>query len=103
MHNIVLGGDHIRQATSDPEFYKIMPEFASLQTKFSALVTARGRQGCSSCAKRTIQGSLHGDFVNILNTLSTSAMLRLKKYLKADTLMVNAYDNTTGKTVLKRY
>lgn len=102
MKNVVLGGDHIRHALADQSFFNQMPEFAALNSKMRTMKVAKG-PGCARCHDRQVRTSLHGDFVSILNTLSNTAMLRFKKYLGADTLMVNAYDPKTGRTVLKRY
>lgn len=103
MNNMILGADHVRKAIADPNFYQQMPEFAAVQAKVNTIKSASGKRGCSSCQQRRIQSSVHGDFVGVLNSLSTSAMERLKKYFGTDTLMINAFDTATGKTVLKRY
>ena len=103
MRNMILGADHIRKAMSDPSFFQAMPEFASVQAKMNTIKSASGRRGCSSCQQRRIQSSVQGDFVGVLNTLSTAAMGRLKKYFGTDTLMINAFDTSEGRTVLKRY
>lgn len=102
MNNVILGGDHIRHALADPNFFVQMPEFAALQSKMKTLKLAKG-PGCQKCHDRQVRTSLHSDFVGILNSLTNSAMLRFKKYLGTDMLMVNAYDPKTGRTVLKRY
>ena len=103
MNSIILGGDHVRRALSDPGFFTQMPEFSALQVKANTMRNAPTKVGCSSCRQNRIRESLHGSFVSILNSLSTSAMERFKKYLGADELLINAYDSSTGKTALKRY
>lgn len=102
MNSVLLGSEHVSRAMADPRFFDQMPEFSVLKNKIN-LVKSASTRGCSSCKERRIRQTYQGDFVKILNTLSTSAMTRLKRYLGADELLVNAFDQSTHKTVLKKY
>lgn len=103
MSSTILGADHVRRALADTRFFQEMPEFSSLKAKISTMKNAPTKHGCSSCRENRIRSSVHSDFVNILNSLPTSAIQRFKKYLGVGELMINAYDPKTGKTVLKKY
>lgn len=79
---VMLGGSHIAQAVSDPEFFRQMPEFMSVRAQIAAMhVDIKSKKGCSSCNKRRLHANIDGNFAAIASRLPPERAKVLKKYL----------------------
>lgn len=97
---VILQPSHITNAIADPNFYALMPEFLPLKKKMEAM-HIDVKKGCSTCKKRRMVDTTSGDFVSILNSLSTDGFDRLKKYLGAERLLIRAKDPRSNAFVMK--
>lgn len=97
---VILQPSHIRTATSDPNFYAMLPEFLPLKRKVEALHIDL-KKGCPSCNKRRAADTTNSDFASILGSLTPDGFSRLKKYLGAGRLLIRARDPRSGSFVMK--
>lgn len=82
---IMLGGSHISRAVSDSNFFKLMPEFASIRAQIATMhMDVRSKMGCSSCNKRRLHANIDGNFAAIASRLPKERAKVLKKYLGLD-------------------
>ena len=82
MAGVILGGHHITKAVSDQNFFRLMPEFASIRAQLQTMkVDMHSKVGCSSCKKRRIHNNIDGNFAAIAASLPDSRAKVLKQYL----------------------
>lgn len=79
---VMLGGAHIAKAVSDSSFFKLMPEFASVQAQMATMhIDINSKKGCNACNKRRLHTNIDGNFAAIASRLSDDRAKVLKKYL----------------------
>lgn len=97
----LLAEQEIKDSMADARFYEQMPEFLPLRVKMKALhddlITPHG---CSNCAKNRVYRSLGGDYLRIVDGLTSNpdAVERLRRYFGADELRATVLDPTTRQT-----
>jgi hypothetical protein len=57
--------------------------------------------GCGGCKRRRIERNLFTDFLTVAQALGEDGRIRLKAYYNVPGLMVNVYDQPTGRVQLK--
>lgn len=104
---VMLGGAHIAKAVSDSSFFKLMPEFASVQAQMNTMhINVNTKQGCNSCNKRRLHSNIDGNFAAIVSQLSDDRVRVLKKYLGIDDdqkFYVRAINPATHNLILKEF
>lgn len=96
----ILGQTHITRALADERFYALMPEFAQLRGKQTAVKQAVVAQGCPRCRKEHASINLFNEFIRIISSLSPDGITRLKAYLGVTQLLLNQIDPGTGQIKL---
>lgn len=99
---VTLSIQLVNQALADPMFYERVPEFTPMKGKLTAMRIDMNRPGgCSGCRQKRIARNLFGDFLTIAQALGEDGRIRLKSYYGVPGLMVNAYEQATGRVQLK--
>ncbi len=58
----MLGGAHIAKAVSDSNFFKLMPEFASVEAQIRTMhIDINSKKGCNACNKRRLHANIDGN------------------------------------------
>ena len=79
---VMLGGSHISKAVNDPNFFKIMPEFASIRAQIATMhIDTKSKRGCNSCNNRRLHANIDGNFASIAASLPEFRARVLKEYL----------------------
>ena len=79
---VMLGGSHIAKAVSDKEFFRLMPEFASILAQINTMhIDINSKKGCNACNKRRLHANIDGNFAAIASQLTDERAKVLKKYL----------------------
>ena len=82
MPGVMLGGAHISKAVNDPNFFRVMPEFASIKAQIDTMhIDPNPKKGCSPCAKRRLHANIDGNFAAIASRLPDDRAKVLKRYL----------------------
>lgn len=98
----ILGPSLVKQAISDPNFYKMMPEFLTIQKKLETMkINLHSGQGCSACKLRRASNSVNSDFVALASSLSPERGEALKKYFGVSRLISTHQKPGTYETVTK--
>lgn len=104
---VMLGGTHINKAVSDDNFFRLMPEFASIKSQIEAMhIDVRSNKGCSSCNKRRLHANIDGNFAAIASCLPAERAAVLKKYLGIGSdrkFYIRAVNPATRQLILKEY
>lgn len=104
---VMLGGVHIAKAVSDSSFFKLMPEFASIQAQINTMhIDINSKHGCNSCNKRRLHANIDGNFAAIVSQLPDDRVKVLKKYLGVDDdqkFYVRAINPATHNLILKEF
>ena len=79
---VLLGGVHITKAISDPRFFVLMPEFASIRAQMATMhIDVNSRKGCNTCNKRRLHANIDGNFAAIASRLPEDRAKVLKSTL----------------------
>lgn len=104
---VMLGGQHIAKAVSDDNFFKLMPEFASVKAQINTMhIDINGKKGCNSCNKRRLHANIDGNFAAIVSQLPDERAKVLKKYLGIEEdrpFFIRAINPATQKLILKSF
>lgn len=104
---IMLGGKHISRAVSDSEFFRLMPEFASIRAQIRTMhIDVNSKKGCQSCNKRRLHTNIDGNFAAIASCLPPERAKVLKKYLGVDDdqqFFIRAVNPATRKLILQKF
>lgn len=103
----MLGGGHIAKAVSDDNFFRLMPEFASIRAQIATMhIDVNSKKGCNACNKRRLHTNIDGNFAAIASRLPDDRAKVLKKYLGiADDqpFFIRALNPATKKLILKSF
>ena len=103
---VMLGGEHIAKAVSDPEFFKVMPEFASIKAQIDTMhIDINSKKGCNACNKRRLHANIDGNFAAIVSRLPDGRAKALKKYLGIEddrSFFIRAINPADGKLILRK-
>lgn len=91
----LLSQNMVREALRDPEFFRLMPEYAHLR----AAPVAAPSQGCSGCAAARKEAPAMSRFVETTLVLAKSRSAALCGYFGGTPLMVSGTDPRTGRFV----
>jgi len=98
----ILSQSHIQRALADLKFYEALPEFGSLRVKMQTMkADLTSGRGCSSCKQRRVVATLFNDFMSVASSLSDDGKERLRKYLGAESVMINRFDPVTRQVKLE--
>ena len=104
---VMLGGSHILRAVADMNFFRLMPEFASIRAQINTMhIDIKSKSGCNSCNKRRLHTNIDGNFAAIASCLPDERAKVLKKYLGiADDqpFFIRAVNPATRKLILKQF
>lgn len=104
---VMLGGSHISRAVSDPDFFRLMPEFASIRAQINTMhIDPNSKKGCNSCNKRRLHSNIDGNFASIASCLPDERAKVLKKYLGIDDdqpFFIRAMNPATRKLILRQF
>jgi len=103
---VMLGGVHVTKAVSDPNFFKEMPEFASIKAQIDMMhIDVNSKKGCSACNKRRLHTNIDGNFAAIVSRLEGERAKKFKKLVgigEDRTLYVRAVNPATRQLILKQ-
>lgn len=103
----MLGGQHISKAVSDSNFFKLMPEYASIKAQMDTMhIDVNSKRGCSSCNKRRLHANIDGNFAAITSRLPDDRAKVLKKYLGIpddQKFFIRAVNPADHKLILKSF
>lgn len=103
----MLGGAHIAKAVSDPNFFRVMPEYASIRAQIATMhIDVNSKRGCSSCNKRRLHANIDGNFAAITSRLPDERAKVLKKYLGIpddQKFFIRAINPANNKLILKSF
>lgn len=103
---IMMGGMHISKAVSDPGFFRLMPEFASIKAQLGTMhIDVKSKKGCSSCNKRRLHANIDGNFAAIVSRLPDDRAKVLKKYLGIEEdrpFFIRALNPATRQLILRQ-
>ena len=72
----------VNECLKNSAFYKAVPEFIPLRTKYNDVNKQLNLHGgCSSCRKRRIAANVFREFSNVVGALNGDAKARLRGYL----------------------
>ena len=104
---VMLGGSHISRAVADINFFRLMPEFASIRAQINTMhIDMKSKRGCNSCNKRRLHTNIDGNFAAIASCLPDERAKVLKKYLGiADDqpFFIRAVNPATRKLILRQF
>jgi len=104
---VMLGGTHISKAVSDSDFFRLMPEFASIRVQIETMhIDVKSKKGCNSCNKRRLHANIDGNFAAIASRLPEERAKVLKKYLgigEDQTFYIRAVNPATRQLILKQF
>lgn len=104
---VMLGGSHISKAINDPEFFKTMPEFASIKAQIDTMhIDTSLKKGCGPCARRRLHANIDGNFAAIASCLPDDRAKVLKKYLGISDdqpFFIRAINPATRRLILKQF
>lgn len=104
---VMLGGSHISRAVSDANFFRLMPEFASIRAQINTMhIDTNLKKGCNSCNKRRLHANIDGNFAAIASCLPDERAKVLKRYLGiADDqpFFIRAVNPATRKIILRQF
>lgn len=104
---VMLGGKHISKAVSDDNFFRLMPEFASIRAQIATMhIDVNSKKGCNSCNKRRLHANIDGNFAAIASRLPDERAKVLKKYLgigEDQTFYIRAVNPATRQQILKQF
>lgn len=104
---VMLGGAHITKAVTDPNFFRIMPEFASIRAQIATMhVDIKSKRGCNTCNKRRLHANIDGNFAAIASCLTDERAKVLKKYLgihEGQKFFIRAVNPATRKQILRQF
>ena len=104
---VMLGGTHISKAVSDSDFFRLMPEFASIRVQIETMhIDVTSKKGCNSCNKRRLHANIDGNFAAIASRLPEERAKVLKKYLgigEDQTFYIRAVNPATRQLILKQF
>lgn len=104
---VMLGGYHISKAINDANFFKLMPEFASVKAQIATMhIDPSPKKGCGPCAKRRLHANIDGNFAAIAASLSEDRAKVLKKYLgieEGQKFFIRAVNPATRRLVMKQF
>ena len=104
---VMLGGVHISKAVSDDNFFRLMPEFASIQAQINTMhIDLKSKKGCRTCNKRRLHANIDGNFAAIVSRLPKDRVKVLKKYLGIDDdqpFFVRAVNPATRQLILQQF
>ena len=104
---VMLGGSHISKAVSDSDFFKLMPEFASIRAQIATMhIDVKSKKGCNTCNKRRLHANVDGNFAAIASRLPEERAKVLKKYLgigEDQTFYIRAINPATRQLILKQF
>lgn len=103
---VMLGGAHIVKAVTDPNFFRLMPEFASVKAQIETMhVDVRSKKGCNACNKRRLHANIDGNFAAIVSRLPDDRAKVLKKYLGIEEdrpFFIRALNPATRQLILRQ-
>lgn len=103
---VMLGGVHVTKAVSDPNFFKEMPEFASIKAQIDMMhIDVNSKKGCSACNKRRLHTNIDGNFAAIVSRLPDDRAKVLKKYLGIEEdrpFFIRALNPATRQLILRQ-
>lgn len=103
----MLGGSHVTKCVSDNDFFRLMPEFASIRTQINTMhIDVNSKKGCNTCNKRRLHTNIDGNFAAIASRLTDDRAKVLKKYLGIDDdqpFYIRAVNPATRKLILKQF
>ena len=77
---VILGGSHISRAVADINFFRLMPEFASIRAQINTMhIDMKSKKGCKVCNKRRLHTNIDGNFAAIASCLPDERAKVLKK------------------------
>jgi hypothetical protein len=103
---VMLGGSHILRAVADMNFFRLMPEFASIKAQLGTMhIDVKSKKGCSSCNKRRLHANIDGNFAAIVSRLPDDRAKVLKKYLGIEEdrpFFIRALNPATRQLILRQ-
>lgn len=103
---VMLGGVHIVKAVSDPNFFRLMPEFASIRAQIATMhIDINSKRGCNACNKRRLHANIDGNFAAIASSLPDERAKVLKNYLgvsDSQTFYIRAVNPANRKLILRQ-
>ena len=104
---VVLGGSHVSKAVADENFYRLMPEFASIRAQIATMhIDPNPKKGCGPCNRRRLHANIDGNFAAIAASLPDERAKVLKKYLGIDddqSFFIHAVNPATKNVYIKRF
>ena len=104
---VMLGGSHISRAVADSDFFRLMPEFASIRAQIQTMhIDVNTKKGCNTCNKRRLHANIDGNFAAIASRLPDERAKVLKKYLGISddqTFYIRAVNPATRQLILKQF
>lgn len=104
---VMLGGEHITRAVSDENFFRLMPEFASIRAQIATMhIDINSKKGCNACNKRRLHTNIDGNFAAIASTLPAERAKELKKYLgisEDQPFFIRAVNPANRQLILKQF
>lgn len=104
---VILGGSHISRAVADVNFFRLMPEFASIRAQINTMhIDMKSKKGCKVCNKRRLHTNIDGNFAAIASCLPDERAKVLKRYLGiADDqpFFIRAVNPATRKLILRQF
>lgn len=104
---VMLCGSHISRAVSDENFFRLMPEFASIRAQIATMhIDVRSKKGCNTCNKRRLHANIDGNFAAIASRLPDERVRVLKKYLgvgEDQKFFIRAVNPATKQLILKQF
>lgn len=104
---VILGGSHISRAVADVNFFRLMPEFASIRAQINTMhIDMKSKKGCKACNKRRLHTNIDGNFAAIASCLPDERAKVLKRYLGiADDqpFFIRAVNPATRKLILRQF
>ena len=104
---VILGGSHISRAVADINFFRLMPEFASIRAQINTMhIDMKSKKGCKVCNKRRLHTNIDGNFAAIASRLPDDRAKVLKKYLGVaddQKFYIRAVNPATRELILKAF
>ena len=92
---VLLSRSIVTKALTDPKFFEVMPEYRTLQPKLKTM-QLDDKRSCGGCKGRRVEQNMFGDFMLVLRSMDTAALIRFKQYLNVPAVMYSVQDPNTG-------